>query len=105
MSDILDIKAKAPFPASALSNLAPHALRDHQLVDVAPLPVLTRLERPHDRMLGGVEVLRRVAVGRGIAAAHVAAGETQPQVHPLGANGETVLAAIGAGVTSRMVCR
>jgi hypothetical protein len=25
VSEVLDIKAKAPFPASALSNLAPHA--------------------------------------------------------------------------------
>jgi hypothetical protein len=25
VSEVLDIKVKAPFPASALSNLAPHA--------------------------------------------------------------------------------
>jgi hypothetical protein len=43
---------------------APRLLRDHRLVDVAPLPVLARLERLHDRVLGRMEVLRRVAVGR-----------------------------------------
>ena len=43
------------------------------LVDEAPQPILTPLERLHDRVRGGVEVLRRVLVLRGIAATDVTA--------------------------------
>src|SRR6202521_3104479 len=75
---------------------ASNALRDHQLVVVAPLPVLARLERPHDRVLGRAEVLARVAFGRGIAAADVSARKAETQVHPLRADGEAFLAALSA---------
>src|SRR5207253_10499626 len=52
------------------------------LVDVAPTPVFSRLERLHDGMAGGVVMLGGVPVRRGIAAADVATGQAEPQVYP-----------------------
>ena len=43
------------------------------LIHVTPAPILSRLERSHNRMMGPVEMLGRVLVLRGIAAAHVTA--------------------------------
>src|SRR5450631_421447 len=45
----------------------------HELVDVAPAPILSRFERSHDRMLGRPEMLRGVFVLRIVAASDVAA--------------------------------
>ena len=42
-------------------------------MNVAPAPVLARLEGLDDRVLGRVEMLSGVAMGRGIAAADMAA--------------------------------
>ena len=72
------------------------------LVDVAPAPRLADLEAAHDRMGGLVEVRRGVLADRRVAAAHVAAGEAQPQVHPLPAQPQALLAALRAccGMTS-----
>src|SRR3954451_11108553 len=64
------------------------------LVDVAPRPVLARLERADDRVLLGARVRGRVTVGRAVAAADVAALEADPQVDPLAAAGEAVLASV-----------
>src|SRR6266516_6292101 len=50
------------------------------LVDVAPEPVLARLERLDDRMRDRPRVLRRVLVRRRVAAADVAARHAAPQV-------------------------
>jgi len=55
---------------------------DHHLVDVAPLPVLARLQGLHDWMLAFLEVLGRVLVLRAVAAADVAAGEAHAQLDP-----------------------
>jgi hypothetical protein len=65
---------------------------DLDLIHVAPPPVLVGLEGLHDRVLGRVEVPRRVMVGRRIAAADVAAGQTKPQVDPPIAGAKTLLA-------------
>src|SRR5205823_5760088 len=62
------------------------------LVDVAPAPILARLERLHDRMLGGMEMLGGMLILGRIAAAHVAAGQAQAQVHPSVAHFQTLLA-------------
>jgi len=67
------------------------------LVDVAPEPVLARLERLDDRMRDRPRVLRRVLVRRRVAAADVAARHAAPQVQPVAAHGEALLAALGAG--------
>src|SRR6202034_2182121 len=68
----------------------------HDLVHVAPAPVLARLDRAHDRMLRGVKVLGGGAVLGIVTAADVAAGAAQPQVHPAVTELETFLAAAAA---------
>src|SRR4051812_35078534 len=65
------------------------------VVGIAPAPVLARLEAADDGVAGAVVVLRRVAVGRVVATAHVSADETQAKMDPCGARGETLLAADG----------
>src|SRR5687768_11047990 len=73
--------------------LAPRLHRD--LVDKAPQPVLSSLERLHNRVRGGVEVLRRVLVLRGIATPDVAANPTEAQMDPGVADLQALLATIG----------
>src|SRR3954470_23196072 len=64
------------------------------LVDEAPRPVLARLERAHDRMAVGARVLAGMAARRAVAAADVAALQADPQVDPLAAARQAVLAAV-----------
>ena len=54
----------------------------HDLVNVAPAPVFTRLFGTNDRMFRGMIVLRRVLVPRGIAATDVPARPAKAKVHP-----------------------
>src|SRR5207253_959330 len=77
-------------PGFALNPVDP----EEHVVDVAPAPVLARLERADDRMLGLVGVGGRVAVGGVVAAADVTAGEADAEVQPLAADAEAVLAAV-----------
>jgi hypothetical protein len=65
------------------------------LVDEAPQPVLTWLERLHDRVRCGVEVLRRVLVLRGIATPDVAANAAEPQMDPGVADLQALLTTLG----------
>src|SRR6267142_7007110 len=60
----------------------PCSLAHHHAIDIAPLPVLARFDRPHDRMAGGVEVLRRVPIFRTVATGDVSAVEAHAQVDP-----------------------
>src|SRR6185312_6081935 len=68
---------------------------DDRLVHEAPTPVLAGLERADDRVADLGPVLARVPLRRGVAAADVTAGQAFAQVHPDGAHGEAVLAALG----------
>jgi hypothetical protein len=52
------------------------------LVDIAPDPILARLEGLYDGVVGGVEVPGGVFVLGVVAATDVAAGEADAQVHP-----------------------
>jgi len=52
------------------------------LIDIAPTPAFAGLNRLHDRMIHGVEVLCRMLVLRRIAAAHMAAYHALSQVNP-----------------------
>jgi hypothetical protein len=54
---------------SALTQLS------HNLVHKTPAPVLMRLKRPHYRMVCGMEVLSRMFIFGGIAAAYMTADE------------------------------
>src|ERR1700680_2257087 len=66
----------------------------HEVVHVAVVPVLARLERPDDRMRDGPEVPRRVLSRGAIAAADVPAFLADAQVNPvMPAGGEAVDAA------------
>ena len=58
---------------------------EHHLVDVAPAPAFRRIVALDDRMAGGVEMLGRVLVRRIVAAADMAAGAAEPQMHPCAA--------------------
>src|SRR5437867_10702434 len=52
----------------------------HELIDVAPTPILPGLEGSHDRMLGRTEMLGGMFVLRIVAASDVAAGSTQTKM-------------------------
>src|SRR3954453_12520140 len=64
-----------------------------ELVHVAPGPVLARLDGADERVVVALRVGARVAVRRRVAAAHMAAGQADPQVTPLAAGLEALLAA------------
>src|SRR6267378_8178252 len=67
------------------------------LIDVAPAPVLTRLGRLHDGVAARVEVFRRVLVLGRVATADVAAGQTEPEMHPPVPGRQTLFAALRVG--------
>src|SRR5215470_18831364 len=69
-------------------------LLDQLLIQVAPPPHLARLERPDHRVTGPVEVGRGVPVRGGVAAPDMPAGQAQPQVDPVRALPQAVLAAL-----------
>jgi hypothetical protein len=73
------------------------AERRHRLeelfVDIAPAPVLTGLEAADYRVARSVEVRRRMAMRRIVAAPNMAASETKPEMNPLVAHLQTFLAA------------
>jgi hypothetical protein len=65
-----------------------------QLVDIAPTPIVARLEAPDDGVLGLVKVFGRVRVRRIVAAADVPADQAQPQMNPGAVDREAFLAAV-----------
>jgi hypothetical protein len=69
----------------------------HELIDVAPAPVLARLEGLDDRMVGAPEVSGGMTVLGGVAAAHVAAGQALAKVDPGVAHRQALFASGGAG--------
>lgn len=71
-------------------------LVDFYLIHEAPTPILTRLKRFHNRVLRLVEMCRCMLVLGLIAAAHMAALHTKPQMHPEIPNFEAVLTPICA---------
>lgn len=68
----------------------------HYLVNIAPAPIFAWLEGLNDRVIGCVEMLRRMLVLRGVTAANVPANQAFAQVNPAIASFQTVLTAIGA---------
>jgi hypothetical protein len=68
---------------------------EEQLIDIAPAPVLATLEGLDNGIVGGVEVLRRVFVGRVVTATNVTTAKAQTQVHPPAASAEALLATVG----------
>src|SRR5437763_13002942 len=69
---------------------------EHNLIDVTPDPVLSRLEGLNDRMVGRVEMPGGVLILRIVAATDMSTRETEAQVDPGISNFQTVLTSIGA---------
>src|SRR5918995_460746 len=78
------------------SSLTGRGLHD-DLVNVAPDPILVRLEGLDERVLSGVEMLAGVSVPGAVATANMAADEAFPEVHPRVTHLEALLAPFGAG--------
>jgi hypothetical protein len=57
-------------------------LLHEDLIDVTPQPVFARLEGLDDRVLGSVEMLRRVFVLRTVAAADMTASFAEAKMNP-----------------------
>jgi hypothetical protein len=70
---------------------------ERDLVDIAPAPVLARLERSHDRVAGQPEMGGRVLVLGAVATTDVTTYHAQPQMDPRIADPQAVLAAVRAG--------
>src|SRR5919198_5748417 len=87
--------ARPSRPVSLLS-LALLCRLHHELIDIAPEPVLARLERLHERVAGGVEMLGGMLVLRRVTAADVPANEALAQVDPRLSRFQAVLAAVRA---------
>jgi hypothetical protein len=68
----------------------------HDLIDIAPRPILTWLDRLHERVMSGVVVPSGVLIFRGIAAPDVAAGQTHSQMNPFVARLDAFFAAMSA---------
>jgi hypothetical protein len=66
----------------------------HHLVDVAPPPILGRLEASNDGMPRLVKVPGGVFAGRVVAAADVPAGEAKPKMDPPSPRLETFFASL-----------
>jgi hypothetical protein len=73
-----------PADRTAKADKAPsgHELSGLDFVNVAPHPGFSRLNRADQRVLGLVKMFGGVLVFRRIAATHVPANQTEPQVHP-----------------------
>src|SRR6266568_2691418 len=87
-------------PLAPRGQSRPRRLRERlnrDLVDVTPSPVLARLERSHNRVLGLSEVLRGVFVLRGVAAADVTANLAEPQMNPGIPHLQALLTSVGVG--------
>jgi hypothetical protein len=64
------------------------------LIDVTPAPLLARLNRSHDRMFRRIEMPRRMSILRRVAASHMTTLQAHPQMHPLAANLQALLATL-----------
>jgi len=81
--------------SSLLEGLSPHL--EHYLIDVAPAPILSRLEGLNNGMVGRVEMFCGMFVLRGIAAANMPAFQANAQVNPAITGLQTILTSLCAG--------
>src|SRR5215216_4022598 len=79
-----------------LFSLQIGSLLHHNLVDIAPHPLLARLNRFDDGVLCLMEMFRCVLVARVVAAANMPADHTHAQVYPSIAGLQAVFAALRA---------
>jgi hypothetical protein len=66
----------------------------HDLIHITPAPILARLYRTHNRVLGRMKMFGRMFVYRRVATAHMAALQAHPQMHPIAVDLQTLLAAL-----------
>src|ERR1700730_5264099 len=71
----------------------------HQLIDVAPAPILARFDRRHDGVVRRMEVLSRVPILRVVTTTDMPAGPAEPQMDPAIAE----LEALFAPATTRLI--
>ena len=86
-----------PRPANAMAPAPSSRRSDVRLVHVTPAPIFAWLKRLHDRMVRRVVVLGRVLVLARVAAADVAALQTDAEMHPAIAGLQAIFAAVRAG--------
>src|SRR6202012_6294539 len=77
-------------PAARLGRL-PAGCSDVGLVDVAPPPVLARLEGLHDGVADGIGMRAGVPERGGVAATDVTAGQAEPEMDPFRAQAQGLL--------------
>src|SRR5579872_2961282 len=87
---------QGPWPGWCGTGSCQGPLSHKHFVYITPSPVLPRLKRLHDRMLGLMKVFGRVFVLGRIAAADVTADEALSQVDPPIARLQAFLAALAA---------
>jgi hypothetical protein len=71
------------------------ALLNLDLIHIAPAPFFSGFKGLNDRMMRGMEMLGRVAIGRTVATPDMTTGKTKPQMDPAAAGLETILATCG----------
>jgi hypothetical protein len=72
------------------------ASHSHQcFMYVTPTPILSWLERLDNRVIAVVEMLPRMPMGRGVAAADATAGQAYAQMQPRATDHQAILAAVG----------
>ena len=67
--------------------------QERDVIHVAPAPLLARLERADERVATASAVSARVAVGRVVATADLAALEADSEMQPRVSRGQAILAA------------
>src|ERR1700761_1279863 len=74
----------APYRSGVSAAPPPSRFRcsDISFVDIAPTPVLARLQGPHDGVTDGERVRTGVPQRRRVATADVATRQAHPQMHP-----------------------
>jgi hypothetical protein len=76
---------------SALNEIELRSQRKHRLVDIAPSPLLSRLDGTHHRMTCSVKVFCGVLVLGVVAASYITTHQAHAQVHPKIAHVDTRL--------------
>lgn len=68
---------------------------DYDFINVAPAPLLSRLDGTHQRVAGIVKMFGRMFILGIITTSNITANQTQPQMHPSISHVETFLTDAG----------
>jgi len=89
-------QARATSPDNLLRFSYDVDASSERLVDVAPAPILTGLERLNDRVSGDMEMVSSVSVRRRIATTNMSACQTYSKMYPNTPDSEAILAPLRA---------